>query len=78
MTGESTVVDNIIGLYFFPTTLPSPLAEPLASWQDRTQTIPEGSGGEADYIFFNTLENNLQSGECSQKPPTNLLSRQRI
>lgn len=29
-------------------------------------------------IYFNTFENNLQSGECSQKPPTNLVSRQRI
>lgn len=61
---------------FFPTTLPSPLAEPPASWQDRTQTIPEGWGKQT--IFFNIFENNLQSGECSQKPPTNLLSRQRI
>lgn len=26
---------------FFPTTLPNPLTEPPASWQDKMQTIPE-------------------------------------
>lgn len=36
---------------FFPTTLSNPLAEPPASWQDRTQTIPGGKKKKANYIF---------------------------
>lgn len=35
---------------FFPTVLPNPLPEPPASWQDRTQTIPEKKK-IATYIF---------------------------
>lgn len=57
----------------FPTTSPSPLAELPAFWQDRMQTLP-GEKKKATY----TLENNLQRRECSQQPPTNLFSRQRI
>lgn len=76
VTGESTLLDNIIGLYFFPTTLPK-----------STGWVPSFLAGQnTNYSRKKkkqqkqqpTLENNFQSGECSQQPPTNLLSRQRM
>lgn len=77
VTEESTLLDNIIGLYFFPTTLPKSTGW-VPSFLAGQNTNYSRKKKKKQQQQQPTLENNFQSGECSQQPPTNLLSRQRM